>query len=157
MTHGRIYHKNIDDHLMPDAIESRFCDIDDRVIASDEQTECNEQIARDNAYNASFGINAKQSIIKPDEVNFSITTNVWAENMVKIIETLRERHNNVLIVGHSGTLVGLLPYLANHSMHGIEKHVCGDYNTGVLAVCNHNNISVYKNGKKTANCMVHKI
>lgn len=118
---GIYYTRNIDDKMTPIGLKERF-----PTLITD------------------------KSIIDWEVFNRFIMPFVeWAELLVLVIETIKSRHKNILMVGHAGTLHHAIPFLAKRTPNGFSKNVNGDMFTGVLAkYTEHNNgVYVYKSGK----------
>jgi broad specificity phosphatase PhoE len=121
--YGNSYYKYIDYKLSPRGIKKRYPTVD--------------------SYN---------SIYEPD-VPFFMSQKDWANRIFNIINIFKERHSHVLLVGHAGTIVSIIPHLANRSLMGVIAKISGDSQTGVLvkykSVNNVKTISVFKNGEIT--------
>lgn len=117
------YLRNIDDYMMPSSLKDRF---------------------------PSISVDA--SIYNPRDMKFTDIAYDWGARLVHILDVLRSRHTNNLIVGHSGTISGLVPYIINSDTPHLSRFTNGDRNTGVLVACDSAGLRVYKCGEEVAFC-----
>ncbi len=86
---------------------------------------------------------------QPEDIPISISMDEWSKRYVNILNYIRLKHENVLIVAHSNHILHGVQYIANKTMNSLYKYVEGDARTGTLAICKKDELSipVYQNGQ----------